>query len=144
MAHPTSTAIGEIFEIIIDGGDYRDIDQYFTSDFVDHSAMGDLEGSAAFSGMLEGFRAAMPGFRHTISDVTFVSADMAIWQVHLTARFTGELMGVQGQGQAVDLWVANAARFAADGRVAEHWGLARDSLVVMLDQMGIDAAVLAS
>ena len=85
----------------------------------------------------------MPGFRHDVSDLTLVGDDMALWQVHLTARFTGEFMGAHGTDQQVELWVANAARFADDGRVREHWGLAQDSLGHMLAQMGIDAAAMA-
>src|SRR4051812_31621031 len=56
-------SLHHIFADVIDGGDYSAIDRYFVSDYVDHSAMGDLRGTEAFSGMLEGFRAALPGFR---------------------------------------------------------------------------------
>ncbi|HEY7625752.1 MAG TPA: ester cyclase, partial [Ilumatobacteraceae bacterium] len=107
-------------------------------------AVGDLHGTDAFSGMLEGFRAAMPGFRHDVSDLTFIGDDLAVWQVHLIATFGGEFMGVRGQGQTIDLWVANAARFAADGRVCEHWGLAQQGLATMLAQMGVDASAMAN
>jgi predicted ester cyclase len=140
----TSVAINEIFSTIIDGGNYHDIDRYFTPDYVDHSAVGDLHGTEAFSGMLEGFRSAMPGFRHDISDLTLIGDDYAIWQVHLTATFTGEFMGTSGRGEAIELWVANAATFADDGRVREHWGMAQDALAQLLTQMGIDAAAMAS
>ena len=140
----TASALDEIFSTIIDGGDYREIDRYFTPDYIDHSAVGDLHGTEAFSGMLEGFHAAMPGFRHELSDVTLIGDNMALWQVHLTATFTGEFMGARGQGQPIELWVANAARFADDGRVEEHWGMAHDALGVLLSQMGIDASALAS
>ena len=141
MTHPASaTAIGEIFSTIIDGGDYGEIDRYLTSDYIDHSAVGDLHGREAFAGMLEGFRAAMPGFRHDVSDLTLIGDEMAVWQVHLVASFTGEFMGTRGAGQPVEVWVANAARFAEDGRIREHWGLGQDGLNQMLAQMGIEAA----
>ena len=140
----TASALDEIFSTIIDGGDYREIDRYFTPDYIDHSAVGDLHGTEAFSGMLEGFRAAMPGFRHELSDVTLTGDHMALWQVHLTSTFTGGFMGGRGQGQPIELWVANAARFADDGHVEEHWGMAHDALGVLLSQMGIDASALAS
>jgi predicted ester cyclase len=140
----TSTALQEIFSTIIDGGDYHDVDRYFTEDFIDHSAVGDQHGTEAFTGMLEGFRAAMPGFRHDISDVTLIDDDMAIWQVHLTATFTGEFMGSRGRGQAIELFVANAAKFASDGRVREHWGMAQDTLGQLLAQMGIDTTAMAA
>lgn len=140
----TANTLNEIFSRIIDGGDYREIGRYFTPDYIDHSAIGDLQGTEAFTGMLEGFRAAMPGFRHEISDLSLIGDNMALWQIHLTASFTGEFMGTRGHGQAIELWVANAAKFADDGRVREHWGMAQDALGVLLSQMGIDATVLAS
>jgi predicted ester cyclase len=139
----TSRAIGEIFSKIIDGGDYGDVDRYFTADYVDHSAVGDLHGTEAFEGMLEGFRAAMPGFHHEISDLTIIGDHTALWQVHLTATFSGEFMGTHGQGQAIELWVANAAEFADDGRVREHWGMVHIALRQLLAQMGVDASALA-
>ncbi len=144
MTHPaTATAVNEIFATIIDGGDYREMDRYFTSDYIDHSAVGDLHGPEAFAGMLEGFRAAMPGFRHDVSDLTLIGDETAVWQVHLVASFGGEFMGAQGTGQPVDLWVANAARFADDGRMREHWGLGQDGLNQMLAQMGLDGGATA-
>lgn len=140
----TSSALEEIFSTIIDGGDYHDINRYFTEGFIDHSAVGDQHGTEAFAGLLEGFRAAMPGFRHDISDVILIDDDMAIWQVHLTATFTGEFIGVRGRGQAIELFVANAAKFASDGRVREHWGMAHDALGQLLAQMGIDTTAMAA
>ncbi len=145
MTHAeTASTLDEIFSTIIDGGDYREIDRYFTPGFIDHSAVGDLPGTEAFTGMLEGFRAAMPDFRHEISDLSLIGDNMALWQIHLTATFTGEFMGRRGHGQPIELWVANAAKFTDDGRVQEHWGMARDALGVLLSQMGIDATAFAS
>ena len=140
----TARTLDAIFSTIIDGGEYGEIGSYFTPDYIDHSAVGVLHGTDAFSGMLDGFRAAMPGFRHDISDLSIIDDNTAVWQIHLTARFTGEFMGTYGNGQEIDLWVANAATFAEDGRVREHWGMAQDSLAAMLSQMGIDATVLVS
>jgi predicted ester cyclase len=130
-------SLEHIFANVIDGRDYSAIDRYFLPDYVDHSAMGDLSGTEAFSGMLEGFRAALPGFRHEISDVVRIADDRVVWQVHLTATFTGDFMGTVGTGQKVDVWVANSGRVAEDGRFAEHWGLGSDALARMLDQMGV-------
>jgi predicted ester cyclase len=133
-----------MFSTVIDGGDYANMSSYYTSDYLDHSAAGDLFGKEAFAGMLDGFRAAMPGFRHEVTDLTFIGEDIVLWQVHLTATFTGEFMGVQGTGQPIEVWVANAARFATDGRMREHWGLGPDGLGQMLARMGIDAGAMTS
>lgn len=67
---------------------------------------------------------------------------MALSQVHLTATFTGEFMGVHGTGRPIEVWVANPARFADDGRLREHWGLGREGFGRMLVQMGIDAGAM--
>src|SRR4051794_1688049 len=89
MPNPTSAAmLEEFFATVIDGGDYTSIDRFVHPEFVDHSASGDLAGREAFEGMLDGFRAAMPGFRHDLSDVTPIGDDMALFQVHLIAAFT--------------------------------------------------------
>ena len=51
MTHPaTATAVNEIFATIIDGGDYREMDRYFTSDYIDHSAVWQVHLVASFGG----------------------------------------------------------------------------------------------
>ena len=129
--------IRRVFSEVIDGGDYSHLDELFDPECIDHGGMGDTHGYEAFTGMLEGFRAAMPGYRHELSDIQMLDDSTAIWQVRTIASFTGELMGARGRGEQVDVWVANAARFR-DGRVLEHWGLAGDGLARMLAQMGLE------
>jgi predicted ester cyclase len=128
--------LGRVFSEVIDGGDYTRIDEVFAPDFIDHSPMGDTQGHEAFTGMLDAFRAAMPGYRHEISDIAVLDDETLVWHVHVLASFTGEMMGANGQGQSVDLWVANAAR-VRDGRIVEHWGLGQQGLGRMLEQMGL-------
>jgi predicted ester cyclase len=128
--------IGRVFAEVIDGGEYERIGELFDSEFVDHGPMGDTHGHDGFIGMLEGFRAAMPGYRHEVSDLSLLDDTTIVWQIHLTAAFTGEMMGVSGEGQPVDLWVANAAK-VRDGRIIEHWGLGSEGAARMMGQMGI-------
>ena len=137
------TLLERVFTEVIDGGDYTRIDEIFAADFVDHGPMGDTQGHEAFAGMLDGFRAAMPGYRHEISDIAVVDDNTLVWQVHLLASFTGEMMGARGQGQPIDLWVANAAR-VRDGRVVEHWGLGQQGLGRMLGQLGLASPATAT
>lgn len=68
----TSVAGSEIFSTIIDSGTYHDSDRHFTPDYIDHSAVDDLHGTDAFSGMLEGSALRCPGLRHEISDLTLI------------------------------------------------------------------------
>jgi len=109
---------------------------------VDHTPLGDAVGREAFTGFLEGFRAALPDFRHEVADVMLVGDDVAVWRVRVLATFTGTFMGVQGQGQPLDLYLANAGR-VRDGRLAEHWSLGPDTLGELLGQLGIQPAVRA-
>jgi predicted ester cyclase len=101
--------------------------------------MGDMRGYDEFIGMLEAFRAAMPGFRHEIEDVTMVGDEAAVWHVRTIATFSGEMMGVRGQGQEVDLWFTNAARFR-DGKVAEHWGPGPEASARLMGALGLEPA----
>jgi predicted ester cyclase len=134
--------IRRLFTEVIDGRDYAKLDELVDPGYVDHGGMGVTHGHEGFTAMLEMFGAALPDFRHEVSDVTLIGDDTAIWQVHVTATFSGEMMGARGNGEPIDLWVANACRFR-DGRVVEHWGLAEEGLATMLGQMGLQLPVPA-
>jgi predicted ester cyclase len=133
--------IGRVFGEVIDGDDYSRIGELFDPDFIDHGALGETRGHDAFTGMLQGFRAALPDYRHEVSDVTVLDGTTVIWQVHVIATFDGEMMGVSGEGQPVDLWVANAARVRG-GRIVEHWGLGPEGAARMMGQMGLQQPAL--
>jgi predicted ester cyclase len=128
--------VRRIFGEVIDGGDYSLIPLLFTDDFVDHGPMGETRGYDAFIETLEAFRAALPGFRHEVEDVTLVGDDTVAFHVRAIATFTGEMMGVQGQGQEIDLWFVNAARFR-DGKGIEHWGPGPEGSARLLAAMGL-------
>jgi predicted ester cyclase len=128
--------VRRVFGEVIDGGDYSLIPLLFTDDFQDHGPMGDTRGHDAFIGTLEVFQAALPGFRHEIEDVVMVGEDTAVWHVRTIATFSGEMMGVHGQGQPIDLWFTNAARFR-DGRVLEHWGPGAEGGARLMAAMGL-------
>jgi predicted ester cyclase len=128
--------VRRVFNEVIDGSDYSLIPHLFDEDFQDHGPMGDTRGYDAFIETLEAFRTALPGFRHEIEDVTLVGDDTAALHVRVIARFSGELMGVRGQGQPIDLWFVNAARFR-DGKVLEHWGPGPEGGARLMAAMGI-------
>jgi predicted ester cyclase len=128
--------VRRIFSEVIDGGDYSLVPLLFDEDFQDHGPMGDTRGYDAFIGTLEAFRAALPGYRHEIEDVRLIGDDVAVWQVRTIASFTGEMMGVRGQGQEIDLWFVNAGRLR-DGRALEHWGPGPEGGARLLGAMGL-------
>jgi predicted ester cyclase len=133
--------IKRVFAVVIDGNDYARFGELFEPEFVDHGPFGETRGHDAFAGMLDGFRAALPDYRHEVSDVTVLDESTLMWQVHLVAIFTGEMAGVAGRGQPIDLWVANAAR-VHDGRIIEHWGLGAEGMAEMMRQMGLEEPAL--
>jgi predicted ester cyclase len=124
------------FSEVIDGGDYSLIPHLFDEDFQDHGPMGDTRGHEAFIEMLEGFRAALPGFRHEIEDVTLLGDDTVAFHVRTIATFSGEMMGVWGQGQEIDLWFINGARLR-NGKVLEHWGPGPEGGARLMAAMGL-------
>jgi predicted ester cyclase len=145
MGREPTDLIRTVFAEVIDGGRYELLPELFTDDFVDHGAMGDNVRHAAFSGYVEMFRAALPDFRHEVIDVMQIADDLFVWAVHVIATFDGEMMGVQGKGQSIDLHSSNACRLR-DGKVAEHWGPGQEMMGALLGQMGIplDAAAPVS
>jgi predicted ester cyclase len=142
MQRDIADLIGGIFRDVIDGDEVSWFDGYFAPDFVDHTPFGDAVGRDAFLGFIDGFRAALPDFRHEVADVQSIGADRVVWRIRVIGTFTGTFMGVQGQGQPVDLYVANAARLR-DGRIAEHWSLGPDSVAELCAQLGVEPAVPA-
>jgi hypothetical protein len=120
--------VRRVFGEVIDGGDYSLIPLLFDEDFQDHGPMGDTRGHDAFIGTLEGFRAALPGFRHEIEDVTLVGEETAVFHVRVLAGF--------------DLWFTNAVRFR-DGKVAEHWGPGPEASGRLLAAMGLEQPALS-
>jgi predicted ester cyclase len=133
--------VRRVFAEVIDGGDYSLIPLLFDEDFQDHGPMGDTRGYDAFIGMLEGFRAALPDFRHEIEDVTVVADDAVAFHVRTIATFSGEMMGVRGQGQPIDLWFTNAVR-VRDRKVLEHWGPGAEAGGRLLAAMGLEQPAL--
>jgi predicted ester cyclase len=104
--------------------------------------MGDSRGYEEFIGMLWAHRAALPDFRHEIEDVTMLDDETAVWHVRTIATFSGEMMGVRGQGQSIDLWFSNAARFR-DGRIIEHWGPGPEASARLMGALGLEPAAAA-
>lgn len=128
--------VRRVFGEVIDGGDYSKLPELFDEEMVEHTGMGDFYGHDGLIAMLEGFRAALPDYRHELSDIRLLDDSTLVWQTRALASFTGEMLGVSGAGQPVDLWVTNAARLR-DGRIVEHWGPGSDTTARLMEQMGL-------
>ena len=126
-----------MFEDIIAGGQFDRLADVVTDDAVDHGPMGDVVGIDALRESLVPYRQAMPDLRLDVSQFTAINNEVAIFLVHSTGTFTGELMGIPGTGRSLDLWVPNAIRFSG-GRIAEHWGFGPESFGLFAAQLGIE------
>jgi predicted ester cyclase len=133
-----SEVIRRIFAMI-DSRDYGLMPELVDPAFVEHSPMGDLSGHEGFIGYLETFRAAFGQLHHDVSDIKWLDAATAVWQIRFRGSFTGEFMGQRGAGQPVDVYVANAGRFR-DGRAVEHWGPMEEAMGAIMQQMGLGGA----
>src|SRR5438552_15377484 len=128
--------IQRIFTEIIDATRLESYDELFHADFVDHGMAGDSHGKEAFLAYLAQFQAALSNMRHDVSDVLLIDDETAVWQVHFTGNFTGEFMGVKGDGRALELTTVNAGRLR-DGKAIEHWGPGPDGGADLMAQFGI-------
>jgi predicted SnoaL-like aldol condensation-catalyzing enzyme len=135
--------IRTVFAEVIDAGRYELLPELMTDDFANHSPMGDTVGHEGFIAFIETFRAALPGFRHEVIDVVPIGDDQYVWVVRTIATFTGEMMGVQGSGQAIDVYASNGGRLR-DGKVAEHWGPGPETMGAILQTMGVTPASVSA
>jgi predicted ester cyclase len=139
MTNDSETKVRRIIGEVVDGGDYSLVAELISEQYVDHTPMGDITGHEAFRDFIEQFRAAMPGFRHELSDIRSIGNGYVSFLVKFSGEFTGEFMGVRGDGRRIALSVANAARFV-DGKLVEHWGLGPDTGADIMSQMGVQPA----
>jgi predicted ester cyclase len=69
----------------------------------------------------------------TFSDVeyelieTVEQGDHAATYVHISATHTGDTFGFPGTGRRFTVEQMHLMRFAADGRIVEHWGVRDDA-----------------
>ena len=128
--------IRRIFTEIIDEKRSESYDDVFHPDFTDHGMAGDVQGKEAFLAYLGQFQDGLSNMRHEVSDVMLIDDETAVWQVHFTGNFTGEFMGVKGDGRALELTTVNAGRLK-DGKAIEHWGPGPDGGADLMAQFGI-------
>lgn len=81
------------------------------------------------------FRAAVPDLQLQVEEMLLVG-DRVVGRLRFRGHFTGQFMGHQGQGQAVDFMATDIYRIA-QGRIAENWHL-EDNLT-LLKQLGVVA-----
>jgi len=119
---------------LINAHDIDGLGATLADDFVEHEELpGEAPGRA---GVMDFFRmqiAAFPDFAMTVEDLVD-GGDKLVARVRLTGTNTGEFMGMPATGRAVDIELIDIMRFADDGLVHEHWGVADQ--MAMMEQLG--------
>ena len=116
-------------------GDLDLFDEHVAEDYVGHdpNVPGDLHGPAEFREFIGGLRASMSDIDHTIEDL-FGEDDRVVVRGRLTARHTGEMMGIPATDREVSVDETVVYRLE-EAKVAETWA-AVDRLG-MLQQLGV-------
>jgi steroid delta-isomerase-like uncharacterized protein len=111
------------------------IDELFSSDFVDHSAMTDppgIEGVKKFFSMMF---AAFPDMHFTIHQQLAEGAQVATHKTfHGTQR--GEFMGIPATGKQVSIEVMDIYTIQ-EGKMTDHWSVG--DWLGMLQQLGVES-----
>lgn len=107
----------------IDEGDISVLDEYLSSDYIDHNPppFPDLPGG--FAGAKKAFQLALDAFsdfRHTIEDQV-AEGDRVVTRITAMGRHTGTLLGLPATGKEITMTGIAIHRFE-NGRMAEHWG----------------------
>ena len=119
----------------INAGDISGFGDLVADDFVEHEEVPGLPPTK--DGVLDYFRlllAAFPDMRMDVEDL-LADGDKTVARVRATATHDGEFMGVPPTGKQVDLQLIDIMRFADDGLVCEHWGVA--DMLSLIQQLGV-------
>jgi steroid delta-isomerase-like uncharacterized protein len=121
------------YDELLGEGNFDVIDEIVTDDVVDHEAMpGQPEGKEGVRWFAELMRGAFSDFKATMGP-SLESGDLACAQLTITAKHTGEFMGVPATDKDIEIESIDIVRLE-DGKCAEHWGVT-DNMALM-QQLG--------
>ena len=107
---------------------------FLAEGFVEHEITPGLQPTK--DGAKDFFRmqlSAFPDLAITVEDM-IDGGDKLVARVRLTGTHHGEMMGMPATGNSVDIQIIDIMRFADDGLVHEHWGVADQ--MAMMTQLG--------
>ncbi len=122
-----------LIEETFNHGNLAVADELMTSEFVDHAAP-----SGRPNGV-EGYKAAVAGFRHAFPDLEVAvtaeigEEDRGVQRLTMRGTQTGEFFGIPATGRSVTMSGIHIVRFAG-GQVAEAWGV--DDNLGLFQQLG--------
>ena len=126
--------IQEFYDEMLTKGNLDKMDDYVTDDVVDHEEgmPGQPEGKEGVAFFVNTMRDAFSDIKAT-SEVTLESGDLACARCTITAKHTGEFMGVPASNKSVEIETIDIIRIE-DGKCAEHWGVA--DMMSVMQQIG--------
>ncbi len=107
-------------------------DNYFTADFIYHSAEGDMN-AEQYKGLCQAYFTAFPDLHITTDDLIAEGDKVTkVWTAHSTHK--GDFMGIPATGKSIVIKGIEVFRIA-DGKIAELWA-SMDNLG-MMQQLGV-------
>ena len=127
--------ISRMYEEIHNKGNLEKVEEFVTSDFVDHNPV-DLnmpkgpEGLRQVFGM---FHSAFPDFSTTVEDI-ITEEDRVVSRLTMHGTHKGEFMGIPATGKKIHVPVIDIIRLSK-GKAVERWGVA--DVAGMMQQLGV-------
>jgi predicted ester cyclase len=132
MAEDGKSVVRKVLEEVWDKGNYDAVDEYFASDFVDHTpgmTGPDREGQKSAARRM---RDAFPDLHTEYSDL-LVEGDRVLLHYHGVGTHQGDFLGMSPTGKKVCMGGMSMYRIEG-GKLKEHWGYF-DTMNLM-DQLG--------
>lgn len=120
MAEDGKTIVRKVLEEVWDKGNYEAVDEYFASDFVDHTpgmSGPDREGQKTAA---QSMRQAFPDLHTEYSDL-MMEGDRVLLHYHGVGTHQGEIFGMGATGKKVCMGGMSMYRLE-NGKLKEHWG----------------------
>jgi len=131
--------IQRFYDEMLGAGDISKLDELVTDNVVDHQEgmPGQPEGKEGVIFFVNAMRGAFSDLNATV-DQSVESGDMASALVTVTAKHTGDFMGVPATDKSVEVEGIDIIRIE-DGKCAEHWGVT-DNMSLMQQIGAVPAA----
>src|SRR5215212_2943328 len=123
MSVVNKAAARRLYEEAFGQGKTEVVDEVLRPDFVCHdpnSETGEIRGADAIKGEIEYFRQAVPDLTYTVEDQV-AEGDKVVTRYRATGTHQGELFGVPGTGNRIEMSGIQIDRFEEGGKMVEEW-----------------------
>ncbi len=125
------------YEQIFNQGNLGQIENFFSTDLVDHEApppgMEGLDGIEVLRQFVQVSREAFPDLEFTVEDM-IAEGDKVVARYTMRGTHQGEFMGVAPTGNRLEVTGIDIVRFEG-GKMTEHW--ANSDTLGMMQQLGV-------